>query len=613
MDKLKKLKEQLKFMEDKLSLYKTLFLADGEISDNEQQKLDSLQKKVNQINEKIAQLEEEYSTLDGLYEEVIESKKRAVSNPTLDNKKAYQEYLKKFNEQYKSATKLVAKQWKKALEESTKELKEISAKVTKGESIKNRIDNFDNSQYGKVYCIVYGKTIDGKEWGRIDYVGANYAYKNSNKQTESYDTPLLINYFNYEDGNYNLVKKTASFATDFDKQLLDAFLKSGNTSYEQAKGLGRDYEYSPKNALPQGKGAWYLSMDKPASISRTEQSIEVPDWNDSGFQTFFDKHIEDCNKGILTTSASQALKQQMQEALNQQKELVQQLEQFHTNQNDQDENTAILIEVWKERITSSETRMKTELKGNCFKKANITIKPTNLEEALKEFDELCEAKILTKTHATELINTIKDKINAQKKSLKKLKDDKTTFISRFSSSALHSPDVKQEIDRFDKAINTLETDYNQNLSRVPSWSNDCIEKLELSIPFEKSGNAIKDKLSSKTQNKLDTLAEALKKYPSLSITIIGDADMAPFFQPSIYTEIELEEENTVETSYDPLDNYNAKDKSGNEIKAVNAADLPMMRATTIKDMLVKKGVNGTQITTKLGNIHSEMRITIEIN
>jgi hypothetical protein len=368
-DKLDKLKQTLKVIEIKLTKYRKLFLADGRIDEEEQTKLDHLEHQIKIIQEKIIELELEDGDLDNLYEIVIESNKKATSKPTVENKKTYQKALETFNQKCKGSNPYLRKLWKNAESENDKELAILKKNLEKTEATKERIATLEKVETAKIYCIITGTNPDGTQWGRIDFVGANYVTKVHNKVEyagkDSNNIPLLVKYYSYEDGTYQHLKDSNKLETAFDKQLMDIFLKSGKVSYEQHKNLGRDYEYTPKKAAVIGSGSWYVNVGKTAPKNYIEKVIEVPDWDDFGFQNLYDAYLDKCGEGILPPEESVQLKKEMQQSISKQKELVEELKQFHSKENDQENNTAILVEVWTKKIGAFEEDIK-GLKNDCF-------------------------------------------------------------------------------------------------------------------------------------------------------------------------------------------------------------------------------------------------------
>lgn len=370
-NKLEQLKQTLKVIEAELTKYRKLFLADGRIDEEEQTKLGHLEHQIKIIQEKIIELELEDEDLDSLYEIVIESNKKAASNPTVENKKTYQKALETFNQKCKGSNPYLRKLWKSAESENDKELAILKKNLEKIEATKERIANLEKVETAKIYCIIKGTNPDGTQWGRIDFVGANYVTKVHNKVEyagkDSNNIPLLVQYYSYEDGAYQYLKDSNKLETAFDKQLMDIFLKSGKVSYEQHKNFGRDrdYEYTPKKAAVIGSGSWYINLGKIAQKNHIEKVIEVPDWDDFGFQNLYEEYLDKCGKGILVPEDRNQLKTAMQASISKQKALVEELKQFHANENDNDRNTAILVAIWTEKIGAFEENIK-GLKDDCF-------------------------------------------------------------------------------------------------------------------------------------------------------------------------------------------------------------------------------------------------------
>ena len=369
-NKLKKLKNTLLKIQEKNEEYKKLFLEDGTLDQVEQAQLNELDKQIKIIQETIDAIESPNKQLDKLYEIIIETHQKVKTNPVPENKKYYQEITQHFLDEFEKAPAALQSLWKKVYEKIKSSNEKISKNLEKIEQVKDRIDNLEETESAKIYCIIKGTNPDGTQWGRIDFVGANYVDKVHNKVEyagkDSNKIPLLVKYYTYENGGYKHLKDSNKLETAFDKQLMDTFLKAGKISYEQYKNLDRDYEYTPKKGAVIGSGDWYINVGKLAQENHIEKVIEVPDWDDFGFQSLYDEYVDKCEKGVLPPEDRDQLKKEMQVSISKQKELVEELKQFHTNENDQEENTADLIEVWKKRIGALEENI-TNLKDDCFK------------------------------------------------------------------------------------------------------------------------------------------------------------------------------------------------------------------------------------------------------
>lgn len=349
-------------------------------------KWQSLQQLTTILQQQLQQMEEQLpspSSLDPLYEEVIEWGKKASTKATIENRKAYQTALNNFLEAHQQEPNSNQQLWAAVAAFCKTELVEGKASLEKAALVKQRIDNLEASEQAKIYCIVKGKEQNGQLWGRIDYVGAAYVMAYANSANGSNNLPLQIRYYTYTNGQYQYEGQSNTLQTSLDKQLMDAFQKSGLTSYEQHKNLDRDYEYQPSYIPKQGKGPWYLTLAGMPATETVAKIIEVPDWEDFGLEKIYEEYLDKCGRGILKTKEREVLKEQMLAKIAQQKKRLQELQQFHVQENDQEENTAQLIEVWKQRIRQYEEEVE-NLREDCYrpipKKPSIVIgKPLALD------------------------------------------------------------------------------------------------------------------------------------------------------------------------------------------------------------------------------------------
>ena len=301
-------------------------------------------------------------TLDTLYEKVIESSKVAETKPTIDNRQLYKTILADFIVGYNSASDEEKELWKEAHDETQKELARITKKLEEVLAVKDRIDNLEQTASARIFCIIKGINPDGTEWGRIDFVGNNYIMQHKDKVSKgasSNNLPLVVKYYTFEDGAYNFEGESNQLETPFDKQLMDVFQKANGISYEIHKNFNRDFEYTPKLALIEGKGPWYLNIGKPITPERIAKIIEVPDWDDYGFQDLYDEYVNECGNEKLTNENGDILKEKMMVALKKQEELIQKLNEFHITKNDGDKDTEILIKIWEERKGAFKESMNT--------------------------------------------------------------------------------------------------------------------------------------------------------------------------------------------------------------------------------------------------------------
>lgn len=334
-------------------------------------KLEFLQKRQVNLQQQLENIAEQLpppSPLDPLYEEVIEWGKKASTKGTIENKRAYQTALNNFLAAYQQEEASNQQLWAAVASFCGTELEQGKSSLEQAESVKQRIDNLEASEQAKIYCIVKGKEQNGQTWGRIDYVGAAYVMAYENSASGSNNLPLQIRYYTYTDGEYKYAGQSNKLQTSLDKQLMDAFQKSGLTSYEQHKNLGRDYEYQPSCIPQQGKGPWYLTLAGMPAVDTVAKVVEVPDWEDFGFEQLYQEYLDKCGKGILEDPEREELKKQLQAKIAQQKERLQELQQFHWQENDQEENSAQLIEVWKQRIGQYEEEVR-QLREDCYRPA----------------------------------------------------------------------------------------------------------------------------------------------------------------------------------------------------------------------------------------------------
>lgn len=206
--------------------FKKAFLDDGTVSAAEKKKLDALEKQINIILEYIDALKSPNAKLDKLYEIVIESHKKVTTNPDLFNKKQYQNALEQFSAAYNTAPAGLKKLWKKAAAKSKEDFKLAKQKLAEASATQQAVNQLEQQACASIYCIIRGKDAAGKDWYRIDYVGANYreGYVEQPQEGRLNDIPLLVRYYTYENGSYNFIKDSSKLETAQDKQLMDAFL-----------------------------------------------------------------------------------------------------------------------------------------------------------------------------------------------------------------------------------------------------------------------------------------------------------------------------------------------------------------------------------------------------
>ena len=459
-----------------------------------------------------------------MYELVIESNKKAASNPTIENRESYEKILEKFNQKYHDSNKSLQNLWKHAQEESKKQLVALKEKIKKGKDIKVRIDNLERVESAKIYYIIKGLNPDGTEWGRIDFVGANYIPIHENKVPKGFENnlPLVVKYYIYEDGKYKFQKSSNNLESSFDKQLMDIFQKSGRISYEQHSNLGRDYEYSPGLALLYGRGPWYVNLGSMATLGGEEKAIEVPDWNDFGFEDLYDEYLDKCGKQQLTSSGASILKKKMTTAIEQQKQLIEDLKKFHTQENDNDKNTAILVGVWGKRVGEFDESMK-ELKENC-----ITIQPTptpctKFTPIFKKHKDLCDENKLTKKEGDLLKQQMQDCIDTG--------EDRVVQLQKNIESYKKIPDwdkdkkIKEEVERLEQEANDQEKTNQEQKTKLSSLDERCIPPITRPIPVMPPIDFVPDGFTKRSGYSLaaEEVAKWLIENPFHDVKIISDA------------------------------------------------------------------------------------------
>lgn len=581
MNELEAMKKLLIQAKAEIEKYRKIYLEDNIINNDEQAKLDELEAKTQTIEDKILELEIENGDLDVLYELVIESNKKAASNPTIENRESYEKILEKFNQKYHDSNKSLQNLWKHAQEESKKQLVALKEKIKKGKDIKVRIDNLERVESAKIYYIIKGLNSDGTEWGRIDFVGANYIPIHENKVPKGFENnlPLVVKYYIYEDGKYKFKKSSNTLESSFDKQLMDIFQKSGRISYEQHSNLGRDYEYSPGLALLYGKGPWYVNLGSMATLGGEEKAVEVPDWNDFGFEDLYDEYLDKCGKGILPPEYRDRLKEDMQESISKQKKLVEELKEFHSRENDRDANTAILVNVWIAKIGAFEEKVK-ELKENCFEIKTFPQPCKNFEDTFDKHKKLCKKNALPKRVGDDLKDKMQDCIDSDNKLItdKQNEVNKLKKVPNWSSS----PTTKAEVEKLEKEIKEEKKTIQEQEDKLAKLSDECIEPVTLEVLFIGGEN----KIASKNEEQLDKIAQFLIDNPTVNIELIGN------------------------TSDDKGKDLDDKTRSGKVDEVIptgftpsglkTCRDLMMIRAHRIKLLFESMGVNKNQLHPKAG-------------
>lgn len=581
MNELEAMKKLLIQVKAEIIKYRKIYLEDGVINDDEQAKLDELELKIQTIENKILELELENGDLDVLYELVIESNKKTESNPTIENRESYEKVLEKFDQKCQGSNKSLQNLWKHAQEESKKQLDVLKEKMKKSKDIRARIDKLESVESAKIYYIIKGLNPDGSQWGRIDFVGANYIPMHKNKIPKGYENnlPLVVKYYIYEDGKYKFQKSSNTLESSFDKQLMDIFQKSGRVSYEQNSNLGRDYEYSPGLALLYGKGPWYVNVGSMATLGGEEKVIEVPDWNDFGFEDLYGEYLDKCGKGILPPEDRDRLKEEMQESILKQKKLVEDLKKFHSQKNDSDTNTAILVNVWMSKIGAFEEKKK-ELKEDCFPTKTFSQPCKDFEDNFDKHEKLCKKNALPKRVGDDLKNTMQDCINSDKK----LITDKQNEVNRLKKipNWSSSPTVKAQVDKLEKEIKEESKTIQEQEDKLSKLSDECIEPVTLEVLFIGGEN----KIVSKDDKQLKEIAQFLIDNPSVNIELIGNtSDDKGKGLDQITRSGKVDE--VIDTDFTP---------SGLK----TCRDLMMIRAHRIKMLFESMGVNKNQLHPKAG-------------
>lgn len=243
--------------------------------------------------------------------------------------------------------------------------------------------------------------------------------------------------------------------------------------------MDRDYEYHPKNAGVSGSGAWYINLSNLTTEKHTEVTIEVPDWEDFGYQDLYDQHVRDCEAGTLSKSDSQVLKQQMQQSIAQQKENLETLQQFHQHQNDSNPNTTELIAVWHERIGTFEQEVK-ELKDECFKAHKHNPPCSDFDTPYKEHERLCTEEKLTNTLSKKLKAEMQNCIDDNKKLIKQKETSIATY--KKNPSWKSSTKIKDEIKKLEDEVDKTTKEIIENEDKLSKLPDECLPKLTGPIP-----------------------------------------------------------------------------------------------------------------------------------
>lgn len=390
--------------------------------------------------------------------------------------------------------------------------------------VKERIDNFSETEKAKIYCIVKGQNPDGSEWGRIDFVGVNYVMKNKDKITNGVgdrnNLPLVIKYYSYQDKTYSYIKDSNQLESNFDKQLMDVFLQSDCTSYELYKSFGRDYEYHPSLAQVIGKGKWYINWSKPNE--RVAKIIEVPDWDDFHFQDLFDQYLDDCGNEMLTNEGARRLKEKMAISIEKQKERLEELKQFHIEQNDHDKDSAILIDIWEKRIGAFEELVK-ELKMDCVIIEKVTSPCEDFEPLYEEHKELCDKERLTKKIGDSLKEQMQDCIDNSYERLEKIK----TTIEKYKRIPDWEEDItiKEEVKKLELELIERKKTLEEEEKKLESLPERCIPDPTGPVPSMPPIIFFEDGFKKQSgYNKAATaVAQWLIDNPLYDIKIISDA------------------------------------------------------------------------------------------
>ena len=627
---LNKIKEELEKAKTIAAESRVAFEADNLITDTEKETLEKLEKTVKQLSELVDALEDKDNELDKLYEIIIETHQKVKTNPILENKKYYQDATQHFLNEYKKAPIALQNLWKKVYEKIKSSNEKTSKNLEKIEQVKDKIENLEKTETAKIYCIIKGTNSDGTQWGRIDFVGANYVNKVHNKVEyagkDSNKISLLVKYYVYENGDYKHLKDSYKLETAFDKQLMDIFLKAGKTSYEKHKNLGRDYEYTPKKAAVIGSGNWYINVGKIAQVNYIEKVIEVPDWDDSGFQNLYDEYVDKCEKGILPPEDRDQLKKDMQASISKQKKLVEELKKFHTNENDQEENTADLIEVWNKRIGTFEEEIKS-LKNDCFKTKTFAKPCQDFDTTYNKHEELCHRNALPKRVGKDLKNEMQDCINSDKKLLAAKQGE----INRLKKDPEweSKSSIKTEVEKLEKEIKAENKKIKEQEDKLAALPEECIEPVMLEITFDANSNKIK----TKDDAQLKVIAAFLNENPSVKIKLIGNtASKKKYKTTTKFTKKDAIKEDIPTDHIMPNDTLSGnkiideknlkketlkakKDMTKDDLN-LTISDLMMIRTERIKQILVKDlKVNPSQITTvegeNLGKGENNQKVILE--
>jgi outer membrane protein OmpA-like peptidoglycan-associated protein len=536
------------------------------------------------------------SPLDALYEEVVEWNKRAETKATLENRKAYQAQLTNFLAAYNAQPSTIQAAWATAAATCQQELAASQARVATAENVKERIEKLEQQEKAKIYFIVKGVDKNGQTWGRIDYVGAAYIMAYADNNTGSNDLPLEVHYYTYTDGSYQSEGKSNQLQTAFDKQLMDAFQKSGLVSYEQYKNLGRDYEYKPSKAPITGKGPWYLRLEAPLAANRVAKEIEVPDWEDFGFGVVYDQYLKDCAAGSLTKTEALARKAQLQEALEQQQVRIKELEHFHRTENDSDDNTAVLLEIWKNKSTTMERALREDLKENCIKPVPNLPPCEDFDAIYQQHQTLCDRYALPKRVGDLLKQNLADCIATGEKVVLTLEEALRSYraIPNWETDAEISALVREAEEKLMEQRARTE----QEKTLLAGLPEECLRPLALEVFFEPSSNKIREK----DNKQLTNIALFLKRNPMVKVKLIGNTSMSSNYPIENNTKKVKEEIETVHLMPDDElpENWTTAEVAEFRQRSLKIKDLMLIRTEHVKSILVKLGVDAGQIDTQPG-------------
>lgn len=306
--------------------------------------------------------------LPSYYEEAVELGIKMGTGANREIASSYQTAMDNFFAAYKIASEDEQEEWKEAkeeLEESNRILKD-KIKRAEEELAKRRA----NTPPGGYFRFIKGQKGD-QIYYRLDWLskmtnlhGQSYHRNNDVKNdqylagTNRYVIELYDASFD-EVGRMTFTKSGTAYSLD--KQGLQLFNMLRNPYLTLEETGNKKFPALEANSVPKNTTLkWSVALWTP--VPQVGEAIELPDWNDYGFQALYKEFKTKCAKFRLGKEEAEALKEQMSEAVEQQKNLYRSLNIIYqelTTREDkkllqQADEVKAVLKIWRKRIQTYE-------------------------------------------------------------------------------------------------------------------------------------------------------------------------------------------------------------------------------------------------------------------